>query len=38
MTGKKNKLTRGDFDNLAEYLHVPAKIRYEKFGKKLSLF
>ncbi len=34
--GKNNKLKRGDFDKLAEYLNIPSKIRYEKFEKSLS--
>lgn len=37
INGKNNKLKRGDFDKLAEYLNVPSKIRYEKFEKSLSL-
>jgi hypothetical protein len=37
INGKKNRLERGDFDKLAEYLNVPIKIRYEKFYKSLDL-
>ncbi len=36
INGKKNQLTREDFDKLAEYLNVPIKIRYEKFEKSLD--
>ena len=31
VNGKKNNLTRNDFDAFAEYLKIPKKIRYEKF-------
>ena len=34
--GKKNDLSRKDFDGLAEYLGVPIKVRYEKFEKKFN--
>ena len=34
--GKKNDLTRKDFDDLGEYLNVPPKVRYEKFEKKFN--
>lgn len=37
INGKKNKLTREDFDKLADYLNIPMKIRYEKFVNILSL-
>lgn len=37
INGKKNKLKKDDFDRLAEYLHVPIKIRYEKFLNVLSI-
>ncbi len=37
INGKKNKLQIEDFDNLAEYLNVPLKIRYEKFEKKFDV-
>jgi serine/threonine-protein kinase HipA len=36
INGKKNNLSRPDFDKLAEYLNVPVKIRYEKFDKKFK--
>jgi len=31
INGKKNNLTRNDFNTFAEYLRIPEKIRYEKF-------
>lgn len=34
MNGKKNNLTRNDFDTFADYLKIPEKIRYEKFMGK----
>ncbi|MBI4352690.1 MAG: HipA domain-containing protein [Candidatus Omnitrophica bacterium] len=34
LNGKRNKLERGDFDWLAEYLKIPERIRYEKFTAK----
>lgn len=37
INGKRNYLKRGDFDQLAEYFHVPPKIRYEKFEKKFDM-
>ncbi len=37
INGKKNQLTRDDFDKLAESLNVPIKIRYEKFSKSLEI-
>ncbi len=37
INGKNNKLTREDFDKLADYLNIPIKIRYGNFEKKLSL-
>jgi len=37
INGKKNNLTRGDFDTLAEYLNIPIKIRYEKFENKFNM-
>ncbi len=37
INGKKNKLQREDFDKLAEYFHIPEKVRYDKFGKKLDV-
>jgi len=35
--GKKNRLTRDDFDRLAERFDIPMKVRYEKFENKLAL-
>jgi serine/threonine-protein kinase HipA len=32
--GKKNDLTREDFDALAEYFKIPPRIRFEKFEKQ----
>ncbi|MFC1620864.1 type II toxin-antitoxin system HipA family toxin [Candidatus Omnitrophota bacterium] len=37
INGKKNRLEREDFDELAEYLNIPIKVRYEKFRKKFDL-
>ena len=37
INGRKNALKRDDFDKLAEYLNIPARIRYEKFEKSLFL-
>jgi len=37
INGKKDKLTREDFQKLGEYLDVPIKIRYEKFEKKFDV-
>jgi len=34
MNGKKNNLTRNDFDTFADYVKIPEKIRYEKFMGK----
>ena len=34
--GKKNDLTRRDFDDLGEYLDVPLRVRYEKFETKFN--
>lgn len=34
INGKKNKLTREDFDAFAEHLKIPGKVRYEKFDRK----
>ncbi|MDD5218172.1 MAG: HipA domain-containing protein [Candidatus Omnitrophica bacterium] len=34
INGKKNNLTRNDFDAFAEYLKIPERPRYEKFIKK----
>lgn len=36
INGKKSRLSREDFDKLAEYLHVPIKVRYEKFERKFD--
>lgn len=36
INGKKDRLSKADFDKLAEYLNVPIKVRYEKFEKKFS--
>jgi serine/threonine-protein kinase HipA len=37
INGKKNKLQREDFDKFAEYFHIPEKVRYDKFEKKLDV-
>ncbi len=37
INGKKNRLQRGDFDKLAEYLIIPPKIRFKKFENKYDL-
>ncbi|MBU1784892.1 MAG: HipA domain-containing protein [Candidatus Omnitrophica bacterium] len=37
INGKKNRLQRQDFDDLAGYLDIPVKVRYEKFGNKLDV-
>lgn len=37
INGKRNKLSREDFDQLAEYLKIPPKVRYEKFNQKLNI-
>ncbi|MBF0385860.1 MAG: HipA domain-containing protein, partial [Candidatus Omnitrophica bacterium] len=37
INGKKNRLLKEDFDKLAEYLNVPAKVRYESFKKKFNV-
>lgn len=34
--GKRNHLTRNDFDALADRLEIPEKVRYQKFVGKLS--
>ncbi len=31
INGKKNRLSREDFNTVAEYLQIPVKVRYEKF-------
>ncbi|MDO8675406.1 MAG: HipA domain-containing protein [Candidatus Omnitrophota bacterium] len=31
INGKKNRLSREDFDAVAEHLQIPVKVRYEKF-------
>lgn len=37
LNGKKNNITRNDFDTFAESLKIPQKIRYEKFAGKTNL-
>lgn len=37
LNGKKNNITRNDFDTFAESLKIPQKIRYEKFSGKAEL-
>jgi len=37
INGKKNNLRLGDFNQLGEYLNVPEKIRYERFGNKFDM-
>ncbi len=37
INGKKNELQRVDFDKLAEYFNIPARVRYDKFEKKFDL-
>jgi len=37
INGKKNRLSREDFDKLADYLNVPLKVRYEKVEGKLEV-
>ena len=37
INGKKNKLSREDFDSFADYLQIPPKVRYERFLGKDSL-
>ena len=34
--GKRNHLTRNDFDAFADHLEIPEKVRYQKFVGKLS--
>ena len=34
INGKKNKLSKEDFEALAQYLQIPVSVRYEKFIKK----
>jgi serine/threonine-protein kinase HipA len=34
LNGKKNKLSRKDFDLFADHFNIPQKVRYEKFEKK----
>jgi serine/threonine-protein kinase HipA len=36
INGKKNRLSGQDFQDLARYLNIPQKIRYEKFDRKLN--
>lgn len=37
LNAKKNNITRKDFDVLADYLKIPAQVRYEKFEGKAAL-
>ncbi|MFH1223909.1 MAG: HipA domain-containing protein [Pseudomonadota bacterium] len=37
INGKKNKLSLNDFNNVAEHLNIPVKVRYEKFDPKFAL-
>lgn len=37
INGKKNRLSREDFDKLADCLNVPLKVRYEKVEGKLDV-
>lgn len=37
INGKKNKLSGKDFQDLARYLNIPQKIRYEKFDRKVNI-
>lgn len=38
LNGKKNNLTRKDFDSLADLLEIPQRVRYEKFeGKEKAI-
>jgi serine/threonine-protein kinase HipA len=37
INGKKNGLTRDDFEDLARYLNIPEKVRYEKFDGQLKV-
>ncbi len=37
INGKKDRLSRADFDKLAEYLNMPIKVRYEKFAGKFEI-
>ena len=37
LNGKKNNITRNDFNTFAEHLKIPEKIRYEKFAGKTNL-
>lgn len=36
INGKKNRLSKEDFDAVAEYLRIPVKVRYEKFIERSS--
>jgi serine/threonine-protein kinase HipA len=36
INGNKNRLSREDFDKLAEYFNVPMKVRYKNFEGKLE--
>jgi serine/threonine-protein kinase HipA len=37
VNGKKNNLTRSDFDVFADHLEIPSKIRYETFQGKAGM-
>ena len=37
INGKKDKLRKKDFEELADYLDIPPKVRYEKFEKKYDI-
>lgn len=37
LNAKKNNITRKDFDVFADYLKIPAQVRYEKFEGKAAL-
>ncbi len=37
INGKKNNLTRKDFDALADYLEIPPKIRYDNLQEKAEM-
>lgn len=34
--GKRNNLTRNDFDALADHLEIPERVRYKKFAGQLG--
>jgi len=37
INGANDKLKRKDFDSLADYFHIPLKVRYDKFAGKFKL-